>query len=141
MSNDLYFYESTEEMIRGVVSPPGIFLKAAEVLKRQLFAFCLDNWVVQDLPENVFPEKTKGALDAVETNNSKKFPKMVQDYGGVGESLRKVRRVGNLWVIAPSLEAQIQGCQLGNAVPEFGVRQHVLSRFGMGIADVVTGIP
>ena len=74
-------------------------------------------------------------------HNTKVSAEMVQDYGGVGESLRKVRRVGNLWVIAPGLKAQIQGRQLGNAFPEFGVRQHVLSRFGMGIADVVTGIP
>ena len=27
------------------MTPPGIFLKAAEVLRRQLFAFCLDDWV------------------------------------------------------------------------------------------------
>ena len=34
-------------MIAGEVTPPGIFLKAAEVLRRQLFAFCLDDWVAR----------------------------------------------------------------------------------------------
>src|SRR5918999_4645502 len=38
--HDLYFFEDVREMIAGEVTPPGIFLKAAEVLRRQLAAFC-----------------------------------------------------------------------------------------------------
>ena len=43
--HDLYFFEQTQEMLAGEVTPPGVFLRAAEVLRRQLFAFCLDDWV------------------------------------------------------------------------------------------------
>ena len=43
--HDLYFFAETEEMISGEVAPPGVFLKAPEVLRRQLFAFCMDDWV------------------------------------------------------------------------------------------------
>lgn len=42
--HDLYFYAEPEEMIRGDVQPPGVFLNASAVLERQLAAFCLDCW-------------------------------------------------------------------------------------------------
>ena len=40
--HDLYFYEEPLEMMAGRVEPPGVFLQAAEVLRRQLLASCLD---------------------------------------------------------------------------------------------------
>ncbi|WP_043276993.1 helicase-related protein, partial [Burkholderia pseudomallei] len=43
--HDLYFFAETGEMLSGEVAPPGVFLGAAEVLRRQLFAFCMDDWV------------------------------------------------------------------------------------------------
>jgi Protein of unknown function (DUF3606) len=43
----LYFFAETEEMISGEVTPPGVFLQAIEVLRRQLFAFCMDDWVTR----------------------------------------------------------------------------------------------
>ena len=49
--HDLYFFEDTSEMLSGEVVPPGIFLKAAEVLRRQMFAFCLDDWVGSGIPD------------------------------------------------------------------------------------------
>lgn len=73
-SHDLYFYEAPEEMLKGSVQPPGVFLEAAEVLRRQLFAFCLDNWVQSKLPPNAFPERTKEALEAIQTSNQSRFP-------------------------------------------------------------------
>ncbi|MGK5092814.1 hypothetical protein WDW89_12465 [Deltaproteobacteria bacterium TL4] len=72
--HDLYFFEDTQEMISGEVTPPGIFLKAAEVLRRQLFAFCLDNWVSSGVPDTALPEKTKEALDARDCLDQTKFP-------------------------------------------------------------------
>lgn len=42
--HDLYFFEDPLQMIAGGVTPPGCFLNAANMLKRQLFAFCLDRW-------------------------------------------------------------------------------------------------
>ncbi|MEI6415173.1 MAG: DEAD/DEAH box helicase, partial [Pseudomonadota bacterium] len=49
--HDLYFFEDTLEMLQGEVMPPGIFLKAAEVLRRQMMAFCLDDWVGSGIPD------------------------------------------------------------------------------------------
>jgi len=72
--HDLYFFEDTMEMLAGVVDPPGVFLKAAEVLRRQLFAFCMDDWVSGLKTITAFPDKTSVALDAVEGNNQDRFP-------------------------------------------------------------------
>jgi DEAD/DEAH box helicase domain-containing protein len=72
--HDLYFFEETQEMLAGVVEPPGVFLKAAEVLRRQLFAFCVDDWVSGLTIATAFPEKTSVALDAVEQANQTRFP-------------------------------------------------------------------
>jgi DEAD/DEAH box helicase domain-containing protein len=72
--HDLYFFEDTMEMLAGEVAPPGVFLKAAEVLRRQLFAFCMDDWVSGLKSMTAFPDKTSVALDAVEGNNQDRFP-------------------------------------------------------------------
>jgi DEAD/DEAH box helicase domain-containing protein len=72
--HDLYFYEDPLEMLTGPVQPPGVFLAAAEVLRRQLFAFCLDNWVQSGLPRDAFPDRTKEALEALQKDNQSRFP-------------------------------------------------------------------
>lgn len=72
--HDLYFFEDTAEMLSGDVQPPGIFLKAPEVLRRQLLAFCLDHWVGSGLPEKALPDTTKEALDACDANDQTRFP-------------------------------------------------------------------
>lgn len=72
--HDLYFFDDTLEMLAGAVEPPGVFLKAAEVLRRQLFAFCMDDWVSHLNLITAFPDKTSAALDAVESNNQDRFP-------------------------------------------------------------------
>ncbi|MEI7773514.1 MAG: Zn-binding domain-containing protein [Verrucomicrobiota bacterium] len=72
--HDLYFFEDTEEMLSGEVTPPGIFLKAPEVLRRQLLAFCLDNWVGSGIPIKALPDKTSEALDAYDANDQQRFP-------------------------------------------------------------------
>jgi DEAD/DEAH box helicase domain-containing protein len=55
--HDLYFFEDPLEMIAGTIVPPGCFLDAPNMLKRQLLAFCLDTWTamdgVQSLPRDV----------------------------------------------------------------------------------------
>jgi DEAD/DEAH box helicase domain-containing protein len=104
-NHDLYFFAEPEEMIQGEVQPPGVFLQAAEVLRRQLFAFCLDNWVAQGIPEHVFPEKTKGALDAVETNNRNKFPQVFQKF--VQEHENELL-AGFLALLKPDLTASVE---------------------------------
>lgn len=72
--HDLYFFEETQEMLSGEVAPPGVFLQAAEVLRRQMFAFCMDDWVSGISTATAFPEKTSTALDAVEQANQARFP-------------------------------------------------------------------
>ena len=72
--HDLYFFEETQEMLSGEVAPPGVFLQAAEVLRRQLFAFCMDDWVSGISTATAFPEKTSTAIDAVEQANQARFP-------------------------------------------------------------------
>jgi superfamily II DNA/RNA helicase len=78
--HDLYFFAETEEMIAGEVAPPGVFLQAAEVLRRQLFAFCMDDWVSSLSNANALPEKTSQALDAVEQAKQDRFPYIFCDH-------------------------------------------------------------
>jgi len=46
--HDLFFFEDPLEMMAGQVTPPGCFLDAPEVLKRQLLAFCWDCWTAEE---------------------------------------------------------------------------------------------
>lgn len=78
--HDLYFFAETEEMIAGEVAPPGVFLQAAEVLRRQLFAFCMDDWVSSLTSISAWPDKTSQALDAMEQVKQDRFPYVFCDY-------------------------------------------------------------
>jgi DEAD/DEAH box helicase domain-containing protein len=78
--HDLYFYEDPLEMMAGQVTPPGTFLQAPEVLRRQMLAFCLDAWVATGVPATAFPDKTKPVLDAVERNDQQRFPYTFLDF-------------------------------------------------------------
>lgn len=78
--HDLYFFEDTAEMLSGEVQPPGVFLKAAEVLRRQMFAFCLDDWVGSGIPETALPDKTQHALDALDAFDQTRFPHTFLQY-------------------------------------------------------------
>jgi DEAD/DEAH box helicase domain-containing protein len=79
-AHDLYFYESTREMLAGDVLPPGVFLQAAEVLRRQLLAFCLDDWVATGIADKALPEKTSQVLNTVEKNDTSRFPYTFLDH-------------------------------------------------------------
>jgi DEAD/DEAH box helicase domain-containing protein len=78
--HDLYFFAETQEMMSGEVTPPGVFLKAAEVLRRQLFAFCMDDWVAGLVSTTLLPEKTSQALDAMEQSRLDRFPYLFCDH-------------------------------------------------------------
>lgn len=78
--HDLYFFAETEEMIAGEVAPPGVFLRAAEVLRRQLFAFCMDDWVSSLKSDSALPDKTSQALDAMEQTKLDRFPYIFCNY-------------------------------------------------------------
>jgi DEAD/DEAH box helicase domain-containing protein len=72
--HDLYFFEQTQEMLAVEVTPPGVFLRAAEVLRRQLFAFCLDDRVGSGVPVTALPDDTSRALDALVRKDTSRFP-------------------------------------------------------------------
>ncbi len=55
--HDLYFFDDPFEMIAGMVTPPGCFLDAPEMLKRQYLAFCLDTWASEASNTGVMPPK------------------------------------------------------------------------------------
>ena len=44
-AHDLYFFSDPREMLQGQVNPPGCYLDAAAILRRQLLAYSLDRWV------------------------------------------------------------------------------------------------
>lgn len=78
--HDLYFFAETQEMLSGEVAPPGVFLQAAEVLRRQLFAFCMDDWVASLGDVAALPDKTSQALDAMEQDKKGRFPYAFSDH-------------------------------------------------------------
>jgi DEAD/DEAH box helicase domain-containing protein len=78
--HDQYFFEAPQEMLAGAVNPPGIFLKAAEVLRRQLFAFCMDDWVAGLKVTTALPQKTSPALDALDQAAKTRFPYTFLDH-------------------------------------------------------------
>ncbi len=47
-ANDLYFFQEPDSMIHGQVEAPGVYLKSLAILKRQMFAFALDEWIFRD---------------------------------------------------------------------------------------------
>jgi DEAD/DEAH box helicase domain-containing protein len=78
--HDLYFFAETQEMLSGEVAPPGVFLQAAEVLRRQLFAFCMDDWVASLTNLSALPDKTSKALDAMDHGKQERFPYLFNNY-------------------------------------------------------------
>ncbi len=55
-AHDLYFFEEPLEMVAGEIKPPGVFLRAVEVLFRQFVAHCFDRWVETggaEVPQNL----------------------------------------------------------------------------------------
>jgi len=72
--HDLYFYADPVKMMAGDIQAPAIFLNASMVLKRQLLAFCFDQWGVHMNGQQVIPGSMQPVIDAVEKNNQKRFP-------------------------------------------------------------------
>lgn len=72
--HDLYFYAEPEEMIEGDVEPPGVFLRAAAVLERQMTAYALDRWVETRLPPGAIPSRLRPVLEGLNWEDSTGFP-------------------------------------------------------------------
>ncbi len=73
-AHDLYFFSDPREMLQGQVSPPGCYLDAAAILRRQLLAYSLDRWVANGLDHLALPRKLKPVLDGVDRAASGTIP-------------------------------------------------------------------
>ncbi len=78
--HDLYFYADPLKMLAGEVEAPAIFLNASMVLKRQLLAFCFDQWGVELKGGQKIPATMQPVLDAVHNHDLKKFPYTLLEY-------------------------------------------------------------
>lgn len=73
--HDLYFFQEPLEMLSGAVSPPGVYLNASAVLERQLLAFCLDCWVMEDqVSASDLPATLERVLTNAQQHNAGAFP-------------------------------------------------------------------
>jgi DEAD/DEAH box helicase domain-containing protein len=73
-AHDLYFFSDPREMLQGQVNPPGCYLDAAAILRRQLLAYSLDRWVASGLDHLALPRKLKPVLDGVEAATTGAIP-------------------------------------------------------------------
>ena len=62
--HDLYFFKEPHAMIAAEIDPPGLFLNAPYVLKRQLLAFALDQWVGEGVAEDAVPPRIQDVVSA-----------------------------------------------------------------------------
>ncbi len=73
--HDLYFFQNPLTMIAADIDPPGLFLNAPYVLKRQLLAFAFDQWVAGGIPETAVPGHVGDVIqNAVAGNDVGVFP-------------------------------------------------------------------
>ncbi len=72
--HDLYFFQAPLEAMAGAIHPPGCYLSAPEVLKRQALAFCFDSFARDG---GKLPGRVREALQGEE---AKRFPKPLLDY-------------------------------------------------------------
>ena len=81
--HDLYFYADPLDMLRGHVSPPGVFLNASAVLERQLTAFCLDDWAASCNNPDAVPARIGHVLDNVRQRAVNAFPYTFFDHAAM----------------------------------------------------------
>ncbi len=72
-AHDLYFFAEPDQMIKGEVQPPGVFLRALGILRRQMAAYSMDMWVVHANHANV-PDRLRRALGALKNDSKEYFP-------------------------------------------------------------------
>ena len=83
-AHDLQFWEDPAGMLSGKVRAPGVYLEAISVLKRQMAAFSLDNFVASGAAEQDYG-KVRPVLKALENEMTEGFPvswfRFVEDNG------------------------------------------------------------
>lgn len=75
--NDLYFFQEPADMVRGEVEAPGVYLDSPAILRRQIFAFALDEWVFRTT-EAFIPRKVKDLLRSSQDQHA--FPRNFLTY-------------------------------------------------------------
>ncbi|HEB63904.1 MAG TPA: DEAD/DEAH box helicase [Gammaproteobacteria bacterium] len=78
--HDLYFYADPINMLAGKIESPAIFLNASMVLRRQLLAYCFDQWAVKSQGAHTIPASMQPVIDAVENHDLKRFPYTLIDF-------------------------------------------------------------
>jgi len=78
--HDLYFFADPQEILAGVIEPPGVFLNASAILERQFTAYCFDRWVASGVGEDVFSVRLGEVLTNVEGNRLAAFPHTWLDF-------------------------------------------------------------
>jgi DEAD/DEAH box helicase domain-containing protein len=63
--HDLYFFEEPLEMMAGTITPPGCYLDAPDMLKRQYLAFCMDTWTATYLRVTLLPRNVTKMLAGI----------------------------------------------------------------------------
>ena len=74
IAHDLYFFADPSSMLQGKVSPPGCYLDAAAILKRQLIAFSIDGWVQSGINDQALPKQLKPVLASVDRAGNDGIP-------------------------------------------------------------------
>lgn len=72
--HDLYFYADPMAMMAGDVEPPAIFLEASMVLRRQLLAFCFDDWGRINQGKQTIPTSMQPVMNALHSGDESRFP-------------------------------------------------------------------
>ena len=72
-SHDLQFWEDPTPMLKGQIVPPGVYLEAVAVLKRQATAFALDHFVADEKQEFEYG-KVGEVLKSLEDESFTDFP-------------------------------------------------------------------
>ncbi|MCP4519384.1 MAG: helicase, partial [Delftia sp.] len=60
--HDLYFFAEPLDMLAGAITPPGCFLDAPNMLRRQFLAFCIDTWTATDPQAKNLPRTVRDML-------------------------------------------------------------------------------
>lgn len=84
--HDLYFYAEPEEMMRGEMDPPGVYLDASAVLERQFTAYCFDRWVATGATETALPPQIKTVLHSFGSDDPARFPYNLLSFIGATEA-------------------------------------------------------
>jgi DEAD/DEAH box helicase domain-containing protein len=127
--HDLYFYADPLKMLAGEVQAPAIFLNASMVLKRQLLAFCFDQWGVNNNGQQIIPNTMQPVIDAVENKDLKKFPYTLLEFISV--------RRDELWEgfllllgskVTDTTKLKLKEYMLATSSDEDALHVHVLNR-------------